>query len=493
MLDENFLLKLLFSFFLNYFALFLGAMLKEWMTFVDNYTSYFAFPTDFAKTHLIKSLGYSGVATFTRETSNCRPWAVEISLLNDTKEIFNYDSFDETEEDCNFFLKWPALKIKEDSMSTSWNHINSEGRCIVTKHQIEMANNNNNNESTWLYIFNIYCPRNDPTRPERELFQLKFYHLIQIRIEEILRFFNFYIIYKYINKFYSRDNSNHVLILGDFNVFYESIDVYCEEDFQATVKTHSRQWLFELLNKSFGTLSDRKLYDTFRYLHPTAKNEFTCWNTFIGGRETNYGSRIDLIIADNVLCSNLIECRHLSSIKGSDHCPVMAQFSIRFISPPSNFYSQHCTKMWPEFKCNGNIKKFLELKPEIVTIETSKLNEGKNKTKLRQSKISTFLTGVKKIENLENYVNDPNTSKNSFQHINSNSPEISKKWKQLFHKDKEKIPLCSGHKLPCVRRKCLKPGSNKGREFYSCSKPSLKPEGHPETRCNHFQWIGKRK
>lgn len=179
-------------------------MIKEWMTFVDNYTSYFAFPTNFAKSHLIKSSGYSGVATFTRETSNCRPWAVEISLLNDTKEIFNYDSFDETEEDCNFFSKWPTMKIKEDPMSTSWNHINSEGRCIVTKHQIEIENTSNINESSWLYIFNIYCPRNDPTRSERELFQLKFYYLIQARVEELLRFFNFYI---------SKKHSNN-LILG---------------------------------------------------------------------------------------------------------------------------------------------------------------------------------------------------------------------------------------------------------------------------------------
>lgn len=171
----------------------------------------------------------------------------------------------------------------------------------------------------------------------------------------------------------------------------------------------------------------------------------------------------------------------------------MAQFSIRFISPPSNVYSQHCTKMWPEFKSKGTIEKFLELKTINVTIATSKQNEEKNKTKLRQSKISTFLTGIKKMENLEDNCANQSITINSIKHIDSNSPEISNKWKQLFHKEKEKIPLCSGHRLPCVRRKCIKSGPNKGREFYSCSKPSLKPEGHPETRCKFFQWIGKQK
>ncbi|OTF77010.1 hypothetical protein BLA29_009688 [Euroglyphus maynei] len=124
----------------------------------------------------------------------------------------------------------------------------------------------------------------------------------------------------------------------------------------------------------------------------------------------------------------------------------------------------------------------------IKIIEKLKSEQLPQQQPLQQTKISSFLTGVKQIKSprqTQMIANDEAIA------VNKALPNQSEKWRQLLEtKSKiEQIPLCTGHGLPCVRRKVRKSGTNHGREFYQCSKPSLKPEGHPETRCNFFQWI----
>lgn len=98
-------------------------------------------------------------------------------------------------------------------------------------------------------------------------------------------------------------------------------------------------------------MADDGFIDTYRYLHPTQTEAYTCWETLTGARVNNYGVRIDYIICDgNVSKANLIDCQHRIEIESSDHCPVVAEF--RFLmkdrlqeKPPSI-----CTKFWSEFK-----------------------------------------------------------------------------------------------------------------------------------------------
>ena len=54
------------------------------------------------------------------------------------------------------------------------------------------------------------------------------------------------------------------------------------------------------------------------------------------------------------------------------------------------------------------------------------------------------------------------------------------------------VPLCKGHKEPCVLRMVKKEGPNKGRQFYTCARgEGLK--SNPEARCDFFKWIEKKK
>lgn len=69
-------------------------------------------------------------------------------------------------------------------------------------------------------------------------------------------------------------------------------------------------------------------------------------------------------------------------------------------------------------------------------------------------------------------------------------PNQADQWKALFRQ--EPPPLCTGHLLPCVKRKVRKPGATFGREFYACTKNSVGPADHIESRCNFFRWVGSK-
>lgn len=88
--------------------------------------------------------------------------------------------------------------------------------------------------------------------------------------------------------------------------------------------------------------------DSFRYFHPDQKNAFTCWSTATGARQTNYGTRIDYILADHCLVEKtFIDSVLLPEVEGSDHCPVMASLNCRWLASPK--CPAFCTKYMPEF------------------------------------------------------------------------------------------------------------------------------------------------
>ena len=51
------------------------------------------------------------------------------------------------------------------------------------------------------------------------------------------------------------------------------------------------------------------MVDVFRSLFPAAVGAFTCWNTLTSARATNYGTRIDLVLASAQLLPSFRSCR----------------------------------------------------------------------------------------------------------------------------------------------------------------------------------------
>ena len=159
---------------------------------MPDFSSYFSFPRG-----QLQTSGYSGVATFCRESSQTRPSAAEISLFLDSEEIFikrnKSFEFDELDEEHQFAQRWPEIFNQQSKIGLQpsqlgvnmWKLVDGEGRCLVTKHEFHIEGCQS---SKYLFVFNFYCPRNDQTRPERQHFQLRFYHLLQKRAFQLLKY-----------------------------------------------------------------------------------------------------------------------------------------------------------------------------------------------------------------------------------------------------------------------------------------------------------------
>lgn len=59
-------------------------------------------------------------------------------------------------------------------------------------------------------------------------------------------------------------------------------------------------------------------------------------------------------------------------------------------------------------------------------------------------------------------------------------------WKSMLS-GPSPMPLCGGHREPCVMRTVKKAGPNFGRHFYMCARPRG-PPSDPSSRCNFFLW-----
>ena len=90
--------------------------------------------------------------------------------------------------------------------------------------------------------------------------------------------------------------------------------------------------------------------DMLRLFHPTTPHLFTNWCSPTGARQTNYGCRLDYILADLCLALDLqlaTFCYIRPDIHGSDHCPVAIDLDV--VSIPATKCPSLCSKFYPQF------------------------------------------------------------------------------------------------------------------------------------------------
>ena len=107
-----------------------------------------------------------------------------------------------------------------------------------------------------------------------------------------------------------------VIICGDLNVAHKEIDLKNPKTNRknAGFTDEERYKMTELL--------DIGLLDTYRFLHPNEEGVYSWWSYRFKAREKNAGWRIDYFLASESLKDRIIEANILTSIMGSDHCPV---------------------------------------------------------------------------------------------------------------------------------------------------------------------------
>jgi exodeoxyribonuclease-3 len=113
-----------------------------------------------------------------------------------------------------------------------------------------------------------------------------------------------------------------VVVSGDYNIAHQEIDLARPDDNHesAGFLPEERQWMGQFLNQGW--------VDSFRYLHPTARDMYTWWSARMRARERNVGWRIDYLCV-NQSHQELIEKAGMQmQVLGSDHCPATIELRL---------------------------------------------------------------------------------------------------------------------------------------------------------------------
>ena len=240
------------------------------------------------------------------------------------------------------------------------------------------------------------------------------------------------------------------------------------------------------------------LLDTFRHLHPTQQQAYTCWSTLLDCRKTNYGTRIDYILVSMCLASRVLRAEVWPQVQGSDHCPVFSELDLHLVEPLehlpslcSSYFSGKQSKLSSFMASQAKDGRESRASVSITSAKHSPshfpLPPAKRSKPIKPHIQQTlFLTGT----GPGNSEKEPQSS--NLPLINPPQPgRLSDAWKSVF-RGPPKPPQCSGHGEPCVLRKVKKEGMNKDRGFWVCARP-VGSKADPLARCNHFQWAKDKK
>ncbi|XP_037676954.1 DNA-(apurinic or apyrimidinic site) endonuclease 2 isoform X3 [Choloepus didactylus] len=324
----------------------------------------------------------------------------------------------------------------------------------------------------------------------------------------------------------------HVIILGDLNTAHRPIDHWDALNLECFEEDPGRKWMDGLLGV-WGCQAGSHVgpfMDSFRCFQPKQEGAFTCWSAVSGARHLNYGSRLDYVLGDRALVIDTFQDSFLlPEVMGSDHCPVGAVLSVS--SVPAKQCPPLCTCFLPEFA--GTQLKILHFLVHLeqdavfgqsalqVTNQTQ-VQMHQNKARVRSSRLRSSQAGSSRGQkNLMSYFQPSSRHPRSSADLEQSSLQLmhdlgtpmtpkekvtakvvevrakasetrdEKEVQTLFWKSvlggPSPMPLCGGHREPCVMRTVKKPGPNLGHHFYMCARPQG-PPSDPSSRCNFFLW-----
>ncbi|XP_015362028.1 DNA-(apurinic or apyrimidinic site) endonuclease 2 isoform X2 [Marmota marmota marmota] len=447
-------------------------VLTEPLAIVEGYNSYFSFSRSRS--------GYSGVATFCKDSAT--PVAAEEGLsglfATQNGDVGCYGNTDEfTQEELRA--------------------LDSEGRALLTQHKIRSEQ-----KPSW----QLAGTGNLGSKASLSL--------------------------SWVPNLVSCSIGSHVIILGDLNTAHRRIDHCDAVNLECFEEDPGRKWMDSLLS-NLGCQAGSHggpFIDSYRYFQPKQERAFTCWSVVSGARHLNYGSRLDYVLGDRTLVIDTFQNSFLlPEVMGSDHCPVGATLNVS--SVPAKQCPPLCTRFLPEFAGTQlKILRFLVPREQEPVLEKSALRlSNQTQVQKQQNKVRVRSTRPRPSQansgrgqtNLMSYfqpssshsktspelellslplVNNLTTPKTLEEEVIAREVEgqakhsESKEEKELrtsFWKSvlggPSPMPLCSGHREPCVMRTVKKPGPNLGRHFYMCARPRG-PPSDPSSRCNFFLW-----
>ncbi|KAH0582387.1 hypothetical protein H2248_010331 [Termitomyces sp. 'cryptogamus'] len=254
-----------------------------------SYHAFFSFP--------VRRTGYSGVSTYVRTTSVVPLKAEEglCSIIQPKPPLTN-------EERVSTVEGYPQRILEGNDSDIDYKDLDSEGRTLVLDFGL-------------FVLINVYCPNDGNGTDERNKYKADFHAVLEARVKGLVEV-----------------EGREVMVVGDLNACAAVID-HCEGPLMVAKGLaeglvgeegfwgkDSRRWMRDFMVSEDGTSGH--MIDTTRRLWPDRQGMYTCWNTKISARDSNYGTRIDYIMITSGLLPWVKGADIQPHIKGSDHCPV---------------------------------------------------------------------------------------------------------------------------------------------------------------------------
>jgi len=143
---------------------------------------------------------------------------------------------------------------------------------------------------------------------DRLRFKLDFYAAFLARLDEL------------------RADGRGLVFMGDFNIAHTEIDL--ARPAEAAKGTGflpvEREWITRIIEAGYA--------DTFRELHPDARDQYSYWDAWRERRARNIGWRIDYVFVSRELLPRVRGAFIQQEVMGSDHCPVGIDLEIDLLN-----------------------------------------------------------------------------------------------------------------------------------------------------------------
>lgn len=378
--------------------------------------------------------------------------------------------------------------------------LDSEGRCI----SVQLASG--------LVIFSLYCPANSSGTEEGESQRLLFLRILLERCKRL------------------EEKGNEVIIMGDINVALDLIDHadYMRESFkQGTLKhsfnssgdgfeleelnmaecikfkdsTPARSLLNSYVHPSSENMlvanaSKQFLFDTTREVQKRRLGMYTVWNTLTGARQSNFGSRIDLILTSSkALCENVSSANIWPFLHGSDHCPVYTDFEVQDVEkePPMIMPLKLEAKSHYKLVQHRDISQMFKSKARTTSDMVSNEVDVPVDSKRRKT---PYVSRKKALDNNQQLIKTFFFSDNQKEDdikVDDTKPKSAAGTRlavDLQHYSKilyGETPYCKHGELAELKTSFKNP-KTKGKKFWSCARPST-----IDSKCDFFKWAEPKK
>ncbi|CDO94658.1 unnamed protein product [Kluyveromyces dobzhanskii CBS 2104] len=352
-------------------------------------------------------------------------------------------------------------------------HIDGEGRCVI----IELANN--------VVVFSTYCPANSTQTEDGEQSRLIFLKLLFKRIRNLHKLGKHIVLMGDINV--CRDLKDHATALEELSIpiscyktgseIEDKFNDKCVQFIMDPVRI-GRRLLNTMLSDSLIPQYAQQgiLVDSTRHIQGKDRLKmYTVWNTLLNTRPANYGSRIDFIFVDADLKDSIQGGDILTTIMGSDHCPVYMDISVDSLAISCKSFAKPKFEAKTRYVLNqGNI---MEMFRKVIGNENNSVKATENKISKppvhRTSSIPAALESAAPLQS------------DMFDSSNQPLPRLKSTHMKAFEDMLGKAPVCQHGEETILR--VSKTDKNYGKKFWVC-KRSKGEKNDPEASCSFFQW-----